>query len=528
MVVCHDLDGGTRSHRRGVQKPGQGRAYTPEVNVDEYLACDATALAELVSRTEVSATELLALARQRAAAVDPVLNAIVADLGAVADARAADPGLPGAFAGVPFLIKDLMQEYRGFPTSGGSRALVRDVAERNALVTERFLDAGLVIFGKTNTPEFGMKGVTEPDCWGPSRNPWRTDRTPGGSSGGSGAAVAAGIVPAAGANDGGGSIRIPAACNGLVGLKPGRGLIPYGPQTGEVMFGMVTQGVLSRTVRDSAALYDALIAPNPRAAYGYSQPSRKFADLIVTPPDTLTIGYTTASAINPNPSPDAVAAVDNAVRLLTDLGHRVEEVRPPCDDAALARDFLTIWFAEVDRQVVDAKRRIGARDSEFEADTLAAAELGRASGVTALMTSVARTNDYVQALAEYHERYDYLLTPTLACEPLPVGATATPRPLRYAARAVRALRAGRLLRVTGTLDEIIQENLGWVPYTQLANITGRPAISVPLHWTANGLPLGVQFVGPLGSDGELLRLAAQLELAQPWAWRHPAPALTRS
>ncbi|MGA9678299.1 MAG: amidase, partial [Mycobacterium sp.] len=247
------------------------------MHLDEYMSLDATALAELVERKQVTPAELVALARQRADAVNPRLNAIIRRLDDVADRQAADPDLRGAFAGVPFLIKDLDQEYRGFPTSCGSRSLANDVADRHALVTQRFLDAGLVIFGMTNTPEFGAKGVTESEYWGPARNPWNTEHTPGGSSGGSGAAVAAGIVPAAGANDGGGSIRIPAACNGLVGLKASRGLSPYGPQTGEPMFGMETQGVVSRTVRDSAALYDAIIGPNPRAAYRVALPDVPFA-----------------------------------------------------------------------------------------------------------------------------------------------------------------------------------------------------------------------------------------------------------
>ncbi|GJN99916.1 hypothetical protein NJB1907f44_37460 [Mycobacterium marinum] len=203
------------------------------MRLDEYMTLDATTLAGLVDRRQVTPAELLDLARQRADEVNPRLNAIVRRLDEVADRQAADPNLTGAFAGVPFLIKDLDQEYRGFPTSCGSRSLANDVASQHALVTQRFLDAGLVIFGKTNTPEFGAKGVTESEYWGPARNPWNTQHTPGGSSGGSGAAVAAGIVPAAGANDGGGSIRIPAACNGLVGLKLSRGLSPYRPQTGE-------------------------------------------------------------------------------------------------------------------------------------------------------------------------------------------------------------------------------------------------------------------------------------------------------
>jgi Asp-tRNA(Asn)/Glu-tRNA(Gln) amidotransferase A subunit family amidase len=493
----------------------------------EYLTSDATTLAGLVAEKEVTAVELLALARERCDAVNPAINAVVAPLTQVADARAADPALTGPFAGVPFLVKDLGQEYAGFPTSNGSRALAADVAPRHALVTQRFLDAGLVIFGKTNTPEFGAKGVTEPELWGAARNPWNTAHTPGGSSGGSGAAVAAGIVPAAGANDGGGSIRIPAACNGLVGLKTSRGIGPYGPQTGEAMFGMVTQGVVSRTVRDSAALLDAIVGPDPSAGYEAARPPVPFAELIARRPERLRIGYSSSSAINASPDREAVAAVESAATLLSELGHDVEEVAPPHDDEALARDFLTIWFAQVYGQVADVKRRLGSSHGHFEADTLASAELGRAAGMLALLRSQANVNAHIHALAGFHETYDLFLTPTLAKPPLPVGALTSPSALQKASRVVAKARAGRLLAASGVLDQIIADNLGWVPYTQLANLTGRPAISVPLHWTGTGLPLGVQFVGRLGADGLLLQLAAQLEEAQPWFHRyaHLDPAL---
>jgi Asp-tRNA(Asn)/Glu-tRNA(Gln) amidotransferase A subunit family amidase len=487
---------------------------------DDYLSSDATTLARAVADQEVTAAELLALARQRQDAVNPKINAVVTPLTEVADAQAADPGLSGPFAGVPFLIKDLAQEYAGFPTSNGSRALVGDVAEEHALVTQRFLDAGLVIFGKTNTPEFGAKGVTEPDLFGPARNPFDLAHTPGGSSGGSGAAVAAGIVPAAGANDGGGSVRIPAACNGLVGLKTSRGLGPYGPQTGEVMFGMVTQGVVSRTVRDSAGLLDAIIAPDPGAGYQAAQPPTPFTELIQRPPGTLRIGYSWSSAINAHPDPEAIAAVESAVALLTELGHQVEQVEPPHDDEALARDFLTIWFGQLHGQVAEVKRRLGAKDSDFEADTLASAELGRAAGMVPLLRSLANVNDYVRSLARFHETYDLFLTPTLATPPLEVGATTSPDRLQKAARVVAKVHAGKLLSASGILDQLISDNIGWVPYTQLANLTGRPAISVPLHWTQKGLPLGVQLVGRLGADGLLLQLAAQLEEARPWFHRY--------
>lgn len=490
------------------------------MDLAEYLTCDATTLASRVAAGEVTAPELLALARERAAQVNPRLNAIVgASMDAIADARAGQP-LQGAFAGVPFLIKDLQQEYAGLATTSGSRSLAHDVATEHAVVTERFLDAGLVIFGKTNAPEFGAKGITEDSLLGTARNPWNLDHTPGGSSGGSGAAVAAGIVPAAGANDGGGSIRIPAACNGLVGLKVSRGLSPYGPQTGESIFGLAVQGVVSRTVRDTAGLLDAVGgSPDRYAAYVAGRPA-PFLDGLAERPSKLRIGYSWSSSINDSPDREAVAAVERAAALLTELGHEVEATPPPHDDAALARDFLTIWFAHLYGQVTDIRRRFGVGNSAFEPDTLAVAEIGRASGVGALMHALSRIADYIHALDDFFGRYDLFLTPTLAKPPLEVGSIDTPKPLQTASRVIAKIRAGKLLNATGVLDQLISDNLGWVPYTQLANLTGRPAISVPVHWTEAGLPLGVQLVGPLASDALLLRLAAQLEEAQPWAHRY--------
>lgn len=483
---------------------------------------DATGLAELVASKQVTAAELLALARARAAEVNPTINAIVNEMGNVGDKRAAEK-LSGPFAGVPFLIKDLGQEFKGQVTSYGSRSLSKDVAGEHATVVQRFLDAGFVIFGKTNIPEFGAKAITENELFGPAHNPWKLDRTTGGSSGGSGAAVAAGIVPAAGANDGGGSIRIPAACNGLVGLKPSRGLAPYGPQVSEPMFGMVVQGAVSRTVRDSAALMDAIVGPEETADYLPARLGQPFADQIKDAPRRLKIGYSWESAINKNPGPDAIAAVEEAAKVLAGLGHEVEQIKPPYDDDALARDFLAVWFASLCAQIDEIKERTGAKNNQFEADSLAVAELGRAGGVAKAARALSRRHDYTMQMLEFEKSYDLFLTPTLAMEPFKIGTIETPAALQKASRVIAAIHAGKALEKISILDQMIEENLGWVPYTQLANITGRPAISVPLHWTAAGLPLGVQFVGPLGADGLLLQLAAQLERANPWAQRHPAP-----
>ena len=489
---------------------------------DEYRGHDALDLAALVRRGQVTAGDLLDTAVRRADAVNPQLNAIVRRMDSSARARASEE-LSGAFAGVPFLLKDLGQDYRGVPTSGGSRALAGLPAPEHATVVRRWLDAGLVVFGKTNTPEFGAKGITEPELFGPARNPWDTDRSPGGSSGGSAAAVAAGIVPVAGASDGGGSIRIPAACCGLVGLKPGRGLVPMGPVHGEAMHGAATHGVVSRTVRDSAAMLDVLAGGEPGGPFEPAAPSESFRSQVGADPGRLRIGMCTASSINSAPHPEALAAVQTAARALEELGHHVEILdSQPVDDLALARDFLTSWFGYLAWTVDDTRVRTGCSDRAFEIDTRIVAALGRAQSSVDYLGAVMRRDQYVRELTDFFTGHDLLMTPTLADLPPSIGALDTPPAARRAAAALLATRTAGVLRHSGFVESIIDQNLNWVPYTQLANLTGRPAISLPLHWTPEGLPMGVQFTAGLGGEAMLLRLAGQLEQALPWSGRHPA------
>ncbi|PWW67194.1 amidase [Actinokineospora spheciospongiae] len=484
--------------------------------MDDYPNHDAVGLAALVRSGQVTPAELLEAARDRLARVNPRLNAVV---------REVDPpsGAPdGPLAGVPFLLKDLHQDLAGIPTSGGSRSMAAVPAAETSTVVQRWLDAGLVVFGKTNTPEFGAKGITEPDLFGPARNPWNTDHTPGGSSGGAAAAVAAGVVPCAGASDGGGSIRIPASACGLFGLKPSRGLIPSGPARAEGLGGTATDGVISRSVRDTAAMLDVLTGPSPLSPYLAACPPAPFADEVGREPGRLRVALCTSSSINPTPHPEAVAAARAAADLLAELGHDVVELpTQPFDDAALAKDFLTSWFVSCAHTMAECRAASGAGESAFELDTRTMAALGRATSPVDLVRAIERRHEHTRRLAEFHESHDLLLTPTTATPPPRIGAFTIPAPIRAAQRALLTAGAAGLLRHTPIVDRLISENLSWVPYTQLANLTGRPAMSVPLHWTADGLPIGAQFIGRLGADGTLLRLAAQLERARPWADRRP-------
>jgi Asp-tRNA(Asn)/Glu-tRNA(Gln) amidotransferase A subunit family amidase len=490
------------------------------VDEQSYLEHDGLALGQLVNAGDVEAAELLRVAVARADRINPKINAICARLDERAEKQVA-AGPTGPFAGVPFLLKDLHQDLAGTTSTSGCRALAHATATDTSTVVQRWLDAGLIIFGKTNAPEFGAKGITEPELFGPTRNPWDLDRTPGGSSGGAAAAVAAGIVPVAGASDGGGSIRIPAACTGLVGLKAGRGLLPSGPNASDPLNGQATDGVISRSVRDTAAMLDVLAGPDAVSAFAPAVPDRPFLEDLDRPPRRLRIGFTTYSAIRGTAHPEATRAMAAAAQLLTELGHDVEEIKPAWDDQQLAHDFLAVWFVHQAIEVARIKREIGAADDGFEQDTRVMAALGRSTSSLDLVAAQERRHEYIAALARLHSDRDLLMTPTLGEPPIRVGSLELPSLMRTAAEGLLRTKTTRILRLTGIVDEIIARNLGWVPYTQLANITGRPAISLPLHWSADGLPMGVQFVAPLSGERLLLHLARQLELAAPWDKRRP-------
>src|SRR5690554_797881 len=445
----------------------------------EYLSFDATALADLIRRGDVSAREVAEAAIDRANRVNGKLNAICHPQ----FTEALEQGFPedGPFAGVPILLKDLAQEQAGHPCSYGSRALSTNVPTRDSEFVRRARNAGLVFLGRTATPEFGLKAVTESELWGPSRNPWNTDLTPGGSSGGSGAAVAAGIVPMAGANDGGGSIRIPAAYNGLFGLKPSRGRISVGPHMGEAWTGASTDHVVSRTVRDSAAMLDVLAGPASGDPFRIPAPESSFLEQMQQSPGKLKIGVFTSSPYDTDVAPECVAAVEETARMLEGLGHEVEYARPDFDGMALARCYLSLYFGEVSALMDSARERFGATDKDFELETRLLGMLGRTMPL-----------------------------------PAQIGQMDTTAHLKLVARLMLGLKAGKLVHRSGQVDQMALESLARTPFTQLANLTGTPAMSVPMHWTRDGLPVGVQFGAAHGGEGGLLQLAAQLEEANPW------------
>jgi amidase len=482
---------------------------------------DATALAELVAQREVSAAELLEAAIARADASAATLNAVPIRFDDEARSRAAQE-LSGPFAGVPFLLKDIAQGYAGQRHTAGSAPHANRISAEHSAYTRRCLDAGLVIFGRTATPEFGLRAQTESRLWGPSRNPWDTARTPGGSSGGSAAAVAGGVVPMAGATDGGGSIRIPASFCGLFGLKPSTNRVSWGPEQGLAWEGASAAGVLSWSVRDTARMLDVLRTPEPGELFRPPPPERPYAEEVGAPPGRLRIGFSTASPIGAPVDQDCVDAVHKAAKLLESLGHVVEEAAPALDGRAVATAYLMLYLGQVGADAAAA----GAPDAAFELETGLLASLGRALSAAEYVTSLRTWNTYARALGAFHERYDLWLLPTVAGPPPRIGELALPKAQQRLVPLLRRMRAGRLLLKTGMLEKMSRDSLARTPFTQVSNMTFTPSMSVPLHAApaeAGGpsLPVGVQFVARYGAEDVLLRLAAQLEEAAPWAGRRP-------
>ncbi len=466
----------------------------------DYQRHDGLGLAALVRSGDVSADELLDAALERIALVDPALNAVVTPLADAARAEVA-AGLPaGPFQGVPFLVKELVASVAGAATTASSRLYRRQMATVDSEIVARFRRAGLVIVGKTNSPEFGLSPTTESLLYGVTRNPWQLDLAPGGSSGGSAAAVAAGMVPLAHATDGGGSIRIPASACGLFGLKPTRARISAGPEGGEGLSGLAIQHVVSRSVRDSAAMLDAIAGPLPGDPYAAAPPVRPWLEEIARPPGRLRIGYARGAPTGVAVHPDCVAAVEDAARLCASLGHDVEEASPTYDAGALERGFMTVFGAHVMANIARATGgAMPARDL-VEPLTYAIAERARTLGAAEFIGAVHGLHREARRIAAFFETRDLWLTPTLAQPPLPIGHF--------------EIESGDVERWHARLG-------AFLPFTYPFNVTGQPAASVPLFWNAAGLPIGCQFVARYGDEAMLFRLAAQLEQARPWFDRRP-------
>lgn len=494
----------------------------------DYLEYDAIGLAELVRRGDVSARELLDTAIARAEAANPAINAIVLKdyeaarrraLRIEADAGAADALAHGPLAGVPFLVKDLGAAVAGLRMTFGSRHYRHYVPAADAPVVTRFRAAGLNIFGKTSASELGQMPYTEPELFGACRNPWNLDHTPGGSSGGAAAAVAAGIVPLAHASDGGGSIRIPASCCGLFGLKPSRARQP--PSNVEPPPGALGVDLaVSRSVRDSALMLD-LIAGDPALVPGTPGTFLAAAREPLDGTKPLSVALLSNPMFAFSLSPEVRAAVDDAAALVASLGHRVEPATLSVDFAAAREAFLMLWSVVAEQAVLNADDITGTRPrrQDFEIATWAMAHIGRKLGKHALPEALDFQQRITAQLADLMTRYDVILCATLASAPVKIGELKPSSAERMQMRAVTAMPMEALMRKL--LTEASNKAFAWAGCTELFNMTGQPSMSVPLVWSARGLPIGVQFAARDGNDALLLRLAAQLEAARPWFGRRP-------
>lgn len=487
---------------------GAGAASPVTVHSAEHLldSHDALGLADLVRRREVSSAELLDAAIARADRLNPRFNFMAQRLDARARA-AVTQGLPeGPFTGVPWLLKDLNTHIAGELSEGGSRFYRGNRASVTSELVQRHERAGFVIFGKTTTPEFGLTGTTENKLNGDTRNPWNPAHIAGGSSGGAAAAVAAGVLPAAHATDGGGSIRLPASCCGLFGMKPSRGRIPMGPLRTEGWGGLSSHHAITRTVRDSAAIMDVTHGVEPGSRYGAPAPTEGFLAQTLRDPRPLRIALMLSPASGGPVDPECIEAARATARLCESLGHQIEEAAPRLDAAALGQASFAIMAPGIAADIDDRAAALGitAGPDMLEPMTLAFANYGRHFSAM----DMARANNLFQSaavtIAQFMADYDLILSPTLAAPPLELGR----------------------INLSPDCDfpEWGQRTGGFTPFTAMANWSGQPSMSVPLAMSAGGLPIGSMFTGRYGDEATLFALAAQLERAAPWADRRPAVA----
>ncbi len=473
------------------------------LSVEDYESRDGLGIAELVALGEASPEEVLERAIERAESLDPAVNALsqrLYDHGR----KAIVAGLPdGPFRGVPFLLKDLGALLAGEITTHGARLFKDYRAEKDSTLVARYKRAGFVIFGKTTSPEFGFSPSTETSLTGDTRNPWDPTRISGGSSGGSAAAVAAGILPLAHASDGGGSIRIPASCCGLFGLKPTRARVPAGPDFGEGWGGLATSHVVSRSVRDSAAALDVAAGPEAGDPYWAPPQAGSYLAELGRPPGELRVALQRAPLNDAPVDPDCIEAVEKAAALLESLGHRVEEAVPPGDGEELGEAIYRVAACNLSMSLKLYGRLrghpVGAEEVErMSWDCVALAESLAVEDYPAAINAFHRQG---RAMARFHQTYDLLLSPTLATVPPKLG----------------------LMHSSETDPERFKEAVGAMsPFTPMLNMSGEPSMSLPLFWNEAGLPVGVMVSAAFGREDLLFRLAAQIEEAEPWWNRRPA------
>ncbi|MEM9178533.1 MAG: amidase [Pseudomonadota bacterium] len=472
--------------------------------MDNYADYDATGLAELVRQKEVSPGELLNAAVSRAEAAQKELNCFSAMFPHVAEGQIAN-GLPdGPFAGVPMAVKDLGFEIKGQPITNGSLAFKGNIATHDNVMCDRYKAAGFTLFGQTTSPEFGLTTTTESLLYGATRNPWDTSRTSGGSSGGASAACAAGVIPLAHASDGGGSIRIPAGCTGLFGMKPSRGRTPMGPATTEGWNGQSTVHAVSRSVRDNAALLDATHGREIGSRYVAPEPESSFLSALDSDPKPLKMALWTTAPNGTTPDPDAQAGLDATRALLESLGHHVEEAGPQLDGEVLGKSLVMTVSAAI-AMVMEARgealgRQLGPDD--MEPVTARFVEFGNSIPMKELMKA---TQASITAGLQYEHflvdgGYDMVLSPTMSRVPDKIGV---------------------LSLAPDDIDAYTLAATTFAPWCAISNQAGSAAMSVPLHWTAENLPIGMMFGARCGNEWELYQLAGQLERAAPWADRRP-------
>ncbi len=484
-----------------------------------YKSYDGLGLAELIKKKEVQPKELLEEAINLVEEHNPKLNAVINKFYERAEKEAENVNLNGIFAGVPMLLKDISQEIEGEKITAGSSALQSYVAKADSNFVKQVRKTGVLFIGQTNIPELALMGITEPAFYGPTRNPWNLDHTPGGSSGGSAAAVASGIVPIAGANDGGGSIRIPGSYCGLFGLKPTRGRTPVGPLYGRLWQGAAIDHILSRTVRDSAAMLDEVSIFEKTAAFHTLPFEGSYLHEVLSPPDRkLTIAFTVQSPLGTEVHPECKAAVMKTAKLLESMGHNVVEQEVPIDGKKIAKSFLTMYFGQVAAQLSSLEELLGRKAviSDVEPTTWTLGMVGKATSAEEVFLSMEEWDKAAIVMEHFHEQYDLYMTPTAAMPPSKIGELEPSQSEKLAMQAAGKLHVGGLLKRSGMVEQVAENNLKRTPFTQLANLTGQPAMTVPVHFSSDGFPTGVQFMAARGREDILYSLAAQLEQSELW------------